>query len=130
MMVNNEVIRFRCSIDFKAMAGKAAAMEGKDLSKYIVALIEADCQKKGLMPVHSGYYVNFNTGAGNKEAESLEEAMDLAVKGAAYTQQPISILYYGQEVACLPWYGIAPDDDEVVTIQFGSFGYYGAWEIS
>ena len=37
------------------------------------------------------YYINYNTGAGNEWADTLEAAKELADDGAAYTQRPIII---------------------------------------
>lgn len=131
-MISNDVIRARCTTDFKIMAGRAAAMDKKNLSEYLLSLIEQDCKKKGVFPIMNKdiYYINFNTGAGNEEASSLNEAMEIAVKGATYTQQPITIINDGNEVARLPWYGIAPGEDDTVTVRFGDFGFYGEWEIN
>lgn len=76
------------------------------------------------------YYINYNTGAGNFEFEgTLEEAMKAAEEGLCYTQQNVSIELDGEQVAYLPWWGAQPEEDEVVTCQFGSFGYYGEWVI-
>lgn len=75
------------------------------------------------------YYVNYGTGAGNEYVEgTLEEAMKVAEDGLAYTQQSVSIEDEdGKAVAQLPWYGVAPEEDDVVTCQFGDFGFYGEW---
>lgn len=35
------------------------------------------------------YYIDYNTGAGNEYAETLEEAKALADEGACYTQESI-----------------------------------------
>lgn len=37
------------------------------------------------------YYIDYNTGAGNEYAETLEEAKALADEGACYTQESIHI---------------------------------------
>lgn len=75
------------------------------------------------------YYVNYGTGAGNEDVEgTLEDAMKIAEEGLAYTQQSVSIEdEEGKVVARLPWYGVAPEENDVVTCQFGDFGFYGEW---
>jgi len=66
------------------------------------------------------YYVNYGTGAGNEEIEgTLEDAMRVAEEGLTYTQQSVRIEGEdGEVIANLPWYGVAPDKDDVVTCQF------------
>lgn len=75
------------------------------------------------------YYVNYGTGAGNEEINgTLEEAMKVAEEGLSYTQQTVCIQNEcGEDVARLPWYGVRPEEDDVVTAQFGDFGFYGEW---
>lgn len=75
------------------------------------------------------YYVNYGTGAGNRTVEgSLEEAMQVAEDGLTYTQQSVHIQNEdGDEVAWLPWYGVAPEEEDVVTCRFGDSGFYGEW---
>ncbi|TCL43205.1 hypothetical protein [Harryflintia acetispora] len=79
------------------------------------------------------YYINYHTGAGDNNAETLEQAKVLADQGAAYTQQPITIHDEdGEEVARRNWFGVeynAEDDQETMDpITYGSFGYYGDWQ--
>ena len=75
------------------------------------------------------YYINFNTGAGNKYADSLEEAMKIADEGASYTQCDITIIGpNGTDVAVRGWCGCRDGiEDETDPIDFGDFGYYGDW---
>lgn len=82
------------------------------------------------------YYIDYGTGAGNEWVEgSLEEAMEQADKGAAYTQTSYGIQdENGEEIASRRWWGVAFDpkateetEDEI--IDFGKFGYYGAWQV-
>lgn len=75
------------------------------------------------------YYVIYGTGAGNEEVEgTLEDAMRAAEEGLSYTQKSVKIEDEdGEEVAVLPWYGTAPEEDDVVTCRFGDFGFYGEW---
>jgi hypothetical protein len=82
------------------------------------------------------YFVKFNTGAGDFEfTGTLETVMLEADKGVAYTQRDVSIENEnGKLVAFRRWWGIAfnPDEteeEESEIIEFGSFGYYGAWEL-
>lgn len=77
------------------------------------------------------YIINFNTGAGNIEVKgTIGKAIEEANKGLAYTQRSVTIEKIdGKTVACLPWYGTEPEEYEIVTEQFGSYGYYGEWVI-
>ena len=75
------------------------------------------------------YFIDYGTGAGNEWSDTIEEAMRLAEEGLSYTLQPVTIYNEGEEVARLPWFGIDPEEDEVVTSKFGSHGYYGEWGI-
>ncbi len=80
------------------------------------------------------YFINYHTGAGNEHAQTLEEAMKKADKGAAYTQQDITIEDNNNTVILRRrWCGIAynpetADDSIQDIIQFGKFGYFAAWE--
>lgn len=80
----------------------------------------------------SKFYVNYNTGAGNEWVEgTLEEAMETAESGLAYTQTSVTIKdENGKDIAKLPWCGVSSeyaDEDEIITADFGDFGYYGGW---
>jgi len=78
--------------------------------------------------MRKGYVVNFGTGAGNEELESLESAKTFAVDNCSYTGESIKIEQGGEEVATLPFYGVAAADDDVVSADFGDNGFYGEWE--
>lgn len=75
------------------------------------------------------YYVNYGTGAGNEWVDgTLNEAMKVAEDGLSYTQQSVSIVDEGGNVvANLPWWGVAPGEDDFVTCRFGDYGFYGEW---
>lgn len=76
------------------------------------------------------FTLNYQTGAGNSEHDTIEEAMQAVAP--AYTQKSIIIENKkGNEVARLPWYGVEydPEEDEEPFARFGSFGYYGKWVI-
>lgn len=78
------------------------------------------------------YLIDYRTGAGNKEIEgTLEEAMKIAEEGLAYTQESVYIMedvgLQWEEVARLPWWGVAAEEDDIVTADFGDFGFYGEW---
>lgn len=79
----------------------------------------------------SMYIVNFNTGAGNLEATTLEEAKQLALDGMAYTQQNITIEKDGKVVTTARWYGVAPTDEDyesgIVLEEIGG-GFYTLWD--
>lgn len=80
------------------------------------------------------FYIRYHTGAGDDIANTLEEAMKIADKGAAYTQQPITIEDdEGSEIARRAWWGVEYDEtnDDMYCkdpICFGSFGYYSDWQ--
>lgn len=75
------------------------------------------------------YIIDYGTGAGNREIEgTLEKAMKDAEQGLAYTQKNVEITTLdGEQVAYLPWYGVEPEEDDVVTCEFGASGFYGEW---
>lgn len=78
------------------------------------------------------YYINYNTGAGNDYADTLEEAMQIADANACYTQQNITIEDIdGNAVAIRRWWGVEYDPETDYCedpIDYGSWGYYGDWE--
>lgn len=75
------------------------------------------------------YYINYGTGAGNEYIDgTLDEAKKAAEDGLAYTQADVKIQTEdGEDVAVLNWYGVKAEDDDVVTAQFGDYGFYGEW---
>lgn len=75
------------------------------------------------------YYINYGTGAGDEYIDgTLEEAKKVAEDGLAYTQEDVKIqTEEGDVVAVLRWYGVKPEDDDVVTAKFGDYGFYGEW---
>ena len=73
------------------------------------------------------YLVDFNTGSGNEYTDTLEQAKELAERGLAYTQESVTIYCDDEEVAKLPWWGVQPEEDDVITESFGSYGFYGEW---
>lgn len=77
------------------------------------------------------YYVNYHTGVGNRTADTLEEAMELADKGAAFTRCNITIDdEHGNVVAGRQWYAVPYSEDDESSddpICFGDFGYYDDW---
>lgn len=77
------------------------------------------------------YYVKFGTGAGDYSSINyLESLMQEINKYLAYTQKSVSIYdSKDNEIAYLPWYDVAPEEDDVVTARFGDFGFYGEWEV-
>ncbi len=82
------------------------------------------------------YIIKHHTGAGDIELiGTLEDAMQEADKGIAYTQNDITIFgESGEIVALRPWCGVPfnPDETEETEdeiIDFGAFGYFGAWAI-
>lgn len=79
------------------------------------------------------YYIDYGTGAGNEWAPTVEAAKKIADNGAAYTQRAIVIEdESGQEIARRQWWGVRydpgeTDEKETDIIDFGDFGYFGAW---
>ncbi|GIQ63692.1 hypothetical protein PACILC2_22600 [Paenibacillus cisolokensis] len=74
------------------------------------------------------YKVNFNTGAGNATAATLEEAKQIARDELAYTQQDITIeTPDGEVVTTAKWYGVEPTEEDFVLERIGSYGFYQLW---
>lgn len=92
--------------------------------EYVVELMEYKIKKER---EEMKYYINYNTGAGNDYADTLKEAKEIAERNLAYTQESVTIEFDGEEVARLPWWGMTPQEDDVITEQFGDFGFYGGW---
>jgi len=76
------------------------------------------------------YLIDYGTGAGNVRTEgTLEDTMQKAEEGLCYTQTSVTIYDDdNNEVARLPWWGVEPVADDVVTARFGSSGFYGEWQ--
>lgn len=77
------------------------------------------------------YIIDYMTGVENDTAGTLDEAKQIADKGASYTQQPIVIRDGdGNEITRRPWWGAYPDnkeDEGENCIYFGDYGYYSDW---
>lgn len=75
------------------------------------------------------YHINYGTGVGNEYVDgTLEDAKKAAEQGLAYTQTDVKIQTEdGEDVAVLKWYGVQPEEDDVVTARFGDSGFYGEW---
>lgn len=73
--------------------------------------------------------LNYGTGAGNEYTDgTLEDAKKVAEDGLAYTQEPVKIQSEGgEDLAVLPWWGVVPTEDDIVTARFGDCGFYGEW---
>lgn len=80
------------------------------------------------------YYINYNTiSPYEADATTLAGAMAEADSGAAYTQEPYSILdESGRELANRHWYGVAPTDEDAQSdiIEIGGFGFFSAWGLT
>lgn len=78
--------------------------------------------------------IDYGTGAGNTEVTGeIDEVMQKADDGAAYTQESYIIIAEDGETWIRPWIGIEYDPDteedaEDEIISFGRFGYYAAWK--
>ena len=83
------------------------------------------------------YYIDYGTGEGNEAvAGSLNTAKAIADNGAAFTQQDI-VIYdaNGVEIARRRWWNVDYDPDateetQAEVIQFGTYGFFGAWHES
>ncbi len=75
------------------------------------------------------YFINYGTGTGDEYVEgTLDEAKKVAEDGLSYTQTDVSIQSEdGEDVAILKWYGVQPNEDDIVTAQFGDYGFYSGW---
>ena len=75
------------------------------------------------------YIVDFGTGRGNEEFDTLEEAKEYAEENLCYTQASIDIVdrQSGEIVAAMLWWNVEPSEDDVVTAKFGDKGFYGEW---
>lgn len=131
--------------DFDAMKETAMEeLEGKFCSAtYFEKLIEVDewslefytadengefIEGSDYEPAPTRYMVNHNTGAGNEDAYSIEEAKKKAELGINYTQQSIDIFDREKKevIATLPWCGVEPGDDDDPFEEIGG-GFYGQW---
>lgn len=76
------------------------------------------------------YRINFNTGVEDEFARTLNEAKAIALEGAAYTQQDITIhdIKTNEVVSRLPWYGYPhSEEDGEALVRFGDFGFYSTF---
>ena len=75
------------------------------------------------------YIVNFGTGRGNEEFDTIEEAKEYVEQNLCYTQVSIDIVdrQKGEIVAVMLWWNVEPSKDDVVTAKFGDKGFYGGW---
>lgn len=80
----------------------------------------------------SRYYICYHTGAGDGVEHTIDSAMRSADRGAAYTQQDITIEDADGDVLWRRrWWGTKYDPDEDCCedpICFGDYGFYGDWE--
>ncbi|PAD72863.1 hypothetical protein [Paenibacillus campinasensis] len=73
------------------------------------------------------FIVNFNTGAGNQQAPTLEEAKQKAVDSISFTQQHITIEdEHGNVVSIARWYGVEPTEEDEVLERIAG-GFYQRW---
>lgn len=82
------------------------------------------------------FYVNYNTGAGDFYAETLEKAKAEADEGNCYTQKDVEIYadWNGENerlVAKRVWCGVEYDAEgdgyEEDPVCYGNYGYYTSW---
>lgn len=77
------------------------------------------------------YSINYNNGFTIDVTGTLEEAKEVALDQACYTQQPIYIhdAIEGESIAMSYWYeanGNEINEDEAILI-IGNSGYYAQW---
>lgn len=104
---------------FRQVCEDNGTLPTTEMRKFIRKFTEENRMKK--------YFIDFNTGAGNEWADTLEEAFVLAENGLSYTQEPVCVYNGAELIAKLPWYGIEPSKDDVATANFGDSGFYGEW---
>jgi len=77
------------------------------------------------------YHINYNTGIGNFTMKaSLEEITKEVAIYLGFTQQGVTVTDNNNNiVAVLPWISIPATDEDIITADYGDFGFYGAWEI-
>lgn len=78
------------------------------------------------------YLIDFQNGFYEEvEANSLEHAMKITYDKLAYTRNSVHVKNQedGEDLAILPWYGVAASEEDVVTADYGKFGFYGEWVI-
>lgn len=77
------------------------------------------------------YYIDYCTGVGNEIVEgTLEQAMQVADEGAAYTQQDIKIFDEDHDIVVIRrWIGVnfCNGYEAENPILFGSAGFYDDW---
>lgn len=79
------------------------------------------------------YTINYKNGIIETVEGTLEQVKKVADENASYTQNDIAIENEkGEQVAIRKWWGVAydPEEDEATEdefINYGDFGYYGAW---
>ena len=74
------------------------------------------------------YIINYHTGIVNAiEASNIVEAQERASDGITYTQENITIeTITGEVLSIARWYGVAPNDDDLVLAEIGG-GFYDYW---
>nr|DAW81127.1 MAG TPA: hypothetical protein [Caudoviricetes sp.] len=75
------------------------------------------------------YFIDYHTGVTEEIEGTLEDAFAAAEEGMAYTQENVTIESENStEKYISHWYGVVPEEDDMVLMQFGDYGFYCAWE--
>lgn len=72
------------------------------------------------------YKIDYQNGMELQFEGTLEEALKEAEETAGYTQENI-VVTSDEERYISHWYGVPAEEDDEVIVDFGSFGFYGAW---
>ena len=80
------------------------------------------------------FYVNYGLESEIVSASDISKVLEIADKGAAYTQRDIVITdQAGAELARRRWWGTSYNPNEATEdspIDFGDNGFYSDWEIA
>ena len=75
------------------------------------------------------YFIDYHTGVTEEVEGALEDAFAAAEDAMAYTQESVTIENEnGNEKYISRWYGVVPEEDDEVLMQFGDYGFYTVWE--
>lgn len=81
------------------------------------------------------FHINYNNGMKNDlyalSFDQLEWVEDFAEEFMSYTGHDVVIYdHMGKEVSRSEWYGVKPEEDDEVLMQFDDYGYYTNWKRS
>lgn len=75
------------------------------------------------------FIINYQTGVTEEIEGDLQAAKEAAVAGFSYTEENVSIqTEEGETVATSRWYGVEPEEDDSVLVQYADYGFYQTWD--